>query len=146
MPFPNQGIFHPRWEEYVRPTAATQALSVGTLHRVSTVAATFDPATGKTTYPEILIYSGPLRVQILSQQGTESDFAGRKTVLHDARITFPWPGPSSIEAEDVIRVTEDEDEFLLTRKFRVIEPNIGTLMWQRDVRCVVDMSRGNTNG
>lgn len=145
MPRPGTAIFHPAWETHHRPTAAAQCTSTCVITQPSTAAATFDTGTGRSTRPAAAtVYTGPCRVQHLTQRKEGVEFAGANLAVAQYEVELPITAGviPDIDAEAVVTITAASDPSLTGARLRVVEVARGSLLWQRSLTCVLDEAAG----
>lgn len=140
MPLGTRTLIGPRWESRNRVTAAGGCTATCTVTRPSTAAGTFDATTGRTTRTAAAtVYTGPCRVQVTPRIPQALDFAGEQ--ITPGRYTVSVPLTVSqpvIHVDDVVTVTAASDGSLIGSRLRVSEIMHGSLVWMRDLVCVLD--------
>lgn len=116
--------------------------ATGTLQRPSS-AATFDEATGRSTYPAptVLWTSVPpdpgIRVQRLSRRaiGRGDQVGGRTVEVQMYQVSIPVAAPEPQINDQIVITANPDDPYLVGKTLRVVEVRLGSLLWQRDMTC-----------
>lgn len=143
-PIPGYRVIPPGWAERHRPTAN------GTMTGVCDIGTT---ATGPAPYPVPGGWTGltplasnlPCRVQALTS-ATDAWTGSQPTNSRTYLVTVPIDGLPDIPAGEsgaIVVVTSSSDPHLAGRRLRVRDVQHGTLMFERDLVCVDNLTQNN---
>lgn len=134
MPLENSRVVPVGWEAHHRPVLETTWTATVTFQRPNGPAV-FDPATGSTTQPKAVVFTGAVRIQH-KEIGTASATvaAGEKVTAH--RYQVSGPVEMDLRTDDVGTVDACDDPTLTGRELRVIDVQRGSLLFERDVICI----------
>lgn len=88
----------------------------------------------------VLLVESGCRVQRLGPESAAFQ-GGQVAMKADYLVALPYT-EADINVGDIVRVTESLDALLVGRKLRVVHVMVGSLVWERDLYCVDDMSQG----
>jgi hypothetical protein len=128
------------WERQHRPVAeATMTAEVVILRHTS--GGVWDEVAGRTTYPDPMqVWSGPARVQRMSQMEITRSIGDRQVVIRGYTVSLPADAPE-IRIGDETQVTapvseQRGDPLLAGQPLWVHDVRHGSLIWQRDLVCL----------
>ncbi|WBL18515.1 DUF6093 family protein [Citricoccus sp. NR2] len=132
------------WAAHHRPVANSTMTGICTL---TGPAGGYDYETGELAPGETLVADVPCRVQELKREA-RADAAGQLVDTRQYLVTLPLdqvPNLTITDAGPVVTVTgyadgHDGDPHLLGRPLRVLNVQHGTLLWERDLTCVDDLT------
>lgn len=142
-PFPSTKVVHPRFAEHHAPV--TEGAMTATCEVAVHTAGTWNPTDGSVPGDKTVLYTGPCRVQALSNQPADSDAAGQPTTGHTYLIVLPMDQPT-IPAGDagakvtVLTVDTNGDAELVSRVLTVRDVKYSSLRWERDLTCTDDLT------
>lgn len=143
MPLPKTKVIPSGWSAHHRPVANGTMTAKIRFTRITDGPAPWPPPETPTPVP--VLWEGICRLQELKR--TNNAVAAEQPVyLRDYLVTVPITGtPKFVAGErgDLGEVIECEDPQFLGRKIRVTDIQHGSLMWERDLVCVDDLTQNN---
>jgi hypothetical protein len=125
------------WSEHHRPVPAGASTATVTVTRAA-AGGTWDASTGTVTGGDSsTIHAGTARIQALLRQPTSPDAAGQTISARDYLVVVN-DITVDIRKGDRVHVDTSEDPNLTGRDLTVDEVQRGSLVWERDLTCVLD--------
>jgi hypothetical protein len=128
MPFPGSKVIQPGWEAHHRPVIATTWTATVTFRRFSGPPV-FDPDTGSTSRPKVVVYSGTFRIQEDQVTAHQADAAAQKITTHNYQLSGAVE--VDLQIDDVGTVDASNDPTLVGRELRVTDVQRGSLLFER---------------
>lgn len=137
MPRPGTRVIPVGWEAHHQPVLATTRTATITFRRV-TGPPVMDPATGTSTQPKAIVYTGSCRIQE-HQINAHTDVAGAEVVTtHAYQVSLDVA--ADLQKNDVGTVDVCSDATLVGRGLRVNDLQHGSLLFERTVICIDDLA------
>lgn len=126
MPRPGSRVIPTGWEARHRPVLESTRTATVTFRRFSGPPV-FDPETGSTTRPRVVVYTGAFRIQ--QQAPSETDAAAQDITTHAYQLS----GDVAVDLQinDVGTVDASTDPTLVGRELRVTDVQRGSLLFER---------------
>ena len=145
---PNMHVIPPGWQDAHRPTAVATMTGIC---RIEDTAAAGPPVFGAPVGEALPLLAQDLPCRIQQVRGEANREQAEQSV--DTRrylVSLPLdlvPDFAVTDAGPVLRVTgykpgHEGDPFLVGRALRVTNVQRGTLVWERDLSCVDDLTNG----
>jgi hypothetical protein len=137
----NSRVIGARFETHHRPVAEEAMTAEVQVRRHTAVGATFDSATGRSTYPTPeTVYEGPARLQRSQQSEVTRSIGDRQVVIRQVVVSLPVSTPEVRVGDEVRVVTyryaDGGDRHLVGRPLWVHDVRPGSILWQRDLVCL----------
>lgn len=143
-PLPGWKVIPPRWAEEHRPTAeSTFTARMEFYHRSEGPAPWPVPAGHPLPTP---FHTAACRIQQLNREATP-ETAAQTVNTHDYLVVVSIDAPTIIGGErgDYGIVTESSDPKLVGRRLDVRDVQHGSLMWERDLVCVDNLTQNRSS-
>lgn len=138
MPFPGTRVFHEGWEAHHQPVAEGTMTATGAVWRHSSTKV-FNEVTGKSEYPDpTAVYGEPDRAPMrVVRDGVETTvmIGERQVVKRNYIVTLPAAAPEILVNDEIRVATAGADELLPGESLWVLDPRLGSLIWERDLLC-----------
>jgi len=134
MPLEDSRVVPVGWEAHHRPVLATTRTATITFRRASGPAV-FDPATGSTSQPKTVVFTGQVRLQHHEIGTASATVAGAEKVTAH-RYQVSGPVEMDLLTDDVGTVDDCNDPTLVGRELRVVDLQRGSLLFERTVLCI----------
>jgi hypothetical protein len=134
MPLPKSRVIPAGWEAHHRPVLDTTRTATITFRRADG-AKVHDPATGSTSQPTKVVYSGLVRIQH-HEIGTANATVAAGELITTHRYQVSGPVEMDLMRDDVGTVDTANDPTLVGREIRVRDIQRGSLLFGRAVICV----------
>jgi hypothetical protein len=134
MPLTGSSVFHPRWNDYHRPTA-TASMDAECIITRPTSTGTTAPNGTYTPGSRTTIYTGVCRIVAppLINEGIRLAGEAQETHRHyQVGVRYDCP---ELAIDDLIEVTVAADTGLIGKQFRIVDITYGSEQWQRNVLC-----------
>lgn len=130
MPRPGSRVIPTGWEARHRPVLESTRTATVTFRRFSGPPV-FDPETGSTTRPRVVVCSGTFRIQ--QQAPSETDAAAQDITTHAYQLS----GDVTVDLQinDVGTVDASTDPTIVGRELRVTDVQRGSLLFERTFTC-----------
>lgn len=136
MPLEGSRVIHQDWEAHHRPVLETTRTATITFRRASG-AKVFDPATGTTTQPNTVVFSGSCRIQD-HQINSHTAVAGAEVITtHAYQVSLDVA--ADLQKNDVGTVDACADPTFVGRELRVDDLQRGSLLFERTAICIDDL-------
>jgi Family of unknown function (DUF6093) len=136
MPLPGSRVIPAGWQAHHRPVLATTRTATITFVRFSGPPV-HDPATGSTSRPTTVVYSGEFRVQEHQVSAHETDAAAQQITTHAYQVSGAVE--VDLRINDVGTVDASDDPSLVGRRLLVTDIQRGSLLFERTFTCTDDL-------
>lgn len=137
-PFPATEVIPDGWAEHHRPTIHGSMTATCTI--TTGGSGGWTPGGGPTPGTATTLYSGPCRVQALNSGANAVDAAGQLTVERPYLVAVD-AAAADIPAGARVHVTTcPDDAHLVGKTLTVADPKYGSLRFERDLLCDLDLS------
>jgi hypothetical protein len=106
----------------------------------------WNPQTGEVDeLPGQVIYTGPCRIQAQASAVLDAQAAGQEVTSRTYLVAIRHDAPEvrAGESGDVFIADEASDPYLVGRPMRIVDIQLGSLRWERDLICRDDLSANN---
>jgi hypothetical protein len=132
MPRPGTRVIPVDWEAHHRPVLTDTRTAKVTFRRFSGPPV-HDPATGSTSRPTAVVYSGMFRIQEHQVSAHETDAAAQQITTHAYQLSGAVE--VDLQINDLGTVDESNDPTLVGRKLLVTDIQRGSLLFERTLTC-----------
>lgn len=138
MPLPSTKVIHPRWSDHHAPVPAGAMTATCTAYIGGE--GSWDPVNGATPGETTPLYVGPCRAQALNRSAGEADSAGQPVVEHPYLVVINRDAAELPIGTRVLIDTCPDDPQLVGKVLTVADITMGSLRWERDLLCDLDIT------
>jgi hypothetical protein len=138
MPLPAHRVIPDGWEARHAPTAAGTMTGRCRITRPGGAPGEFDPDTGTVAAPAgAVVYEGPCRL-VAVEADRALPVAEQRVTFREYLVQVPRTAADGVRVDDTVTVLESTDPALASAWLHVVDVQLGTLRFTRDLRVRLD--------
>jgi hypothetical protein len=143
MPLAGTRVIPSGWSDHHRPVVAGTRTGTVAWRKPAGTKGAFNGATGtQAATPATAYFTGSARIQALAEAGATSETGGQQVTITGYLVTVAWDATDQFEVDDlgeVAAVDANGDPGLVGKTLIVKSVARGSLVWERDLYCTLDL-------